>query len=366
MEIAFAAAAAASCIYRAYTEDRRWLAAPLAALVGMAAILALFGRNIFSETAMFSGGCLNLVVTPAPHTLTLVLALVFAVPIGLAGALRRDTKNRAMLISLAVFSVALMPGAMGRCDSGHVFWYACPLFLLSCLLAQGFTRRLRTLWFVWLAVVGTWAFAIDMRLSVTPLLRLARDGTDAAFGRDSGANREITKVLGTISDAAAGRFNEEPAARSIGAGDLTGVIGAGAQVATPFTVDKMTRKMLENTRAYVPEYFPDLECPWDARTEGIKARELRKAEWALVPQDFEPSGENLGFQQVIFQFPVTCKQVRDPILFGSIVLEELETHWTRQGALGSYWIYRNTGWNGHGEQAFVHQVRPRPTKTQMP
>jgi hypothetical protein len=339
--IAFAAAAIAICVYRAWAGDgRRWLAVGLAAPAGLVALVAIFGRNVVGEMAMFSGGCLNFAVTPAPHTIILAAALVIVIPLGLAGEIQKGKRHRAMLIGLTTFSVALIPGALGRCDGGHVFWYGSALFLLSCSFASGFSAIPRRLWFGSLALVGIWAFCTGVRLSVTPLLYLTHYGLQTAAGAGSEVIERTANVIGLVSRAAADRLREDPAAQSVTADELSNVVGAG-KVATPFGADRATRKMLQRTGLYSLEYFPDIDSPWNLTTEAIKKRQMDGAQWALIPRDMRPLTENIGFQQVIFQFPVSCKEIREPIWFGSMILDDLAANWTRQTALGSYWVYRH-------------------------
>lgn len=107
------------------------------AACGVAALMSAFvlcrmllPAPYYASLLSFSKGANNLPLVPAPHLLLYAATLFLAVPTMLAaGAFNRGTE-RPLLFALAGLSLSLIPGALGRCDPPHVFFYGLGVSLI--------------------------------------------------------------------------------------------------------------------------------------------------------------------------------------------------------------------------------------------
>lgn len=115
-------------------HDRRAALTVLTAL-GAAAILALIflPRGYFQTFSSFSEGGNNLPILPGPHILLYVGVLLTLVPRLLSPRLAASGATESVLAALGFLSLALIPGALGRCDPLHTFSYGLGMFMTAFL-----------------------------------------------------------------------------------------------------------------------------------------------------------------------------------------------------------------------------------------
>jgi hypothetical protein len=123
-------------ILEAWT-DWRLLVVSLLALVGTATgCYFLLPPAYYNSLLLFSRGANNLPLVPAVHLVLYIVTLALFVP-PLLSAYWHRPRDAAFLASLGVLSVAMMPGALGRCDLPHVLFYGLiPSLLLLIGLAN--------------------------------------------------------------------------------------------------------------------------------------------------------------------------------------------------------------------------------------
>ena len=133
--------------------------------------LAAAHLGIFETMRSFSAGAFNLPLLPGPHILLFLSALA-VITIWLTAR-----SHRSRLVSpvalLALYSLGMLPGALGRCDWAHVLGYELGIVLVALLLlaASPWSRRLSqaALVLIFLAmflrgVPGTLAMVVKVQL----------------------------------------------------------------------------------------------------------------------------------------------------------------------------------------------------------
>ena len=121
--------------------DWRILAVSLPALAATAiGCHFLLPTAYFGSLLRFSQGANNLPMVPAGHLVLYVVTLALIVPPLLAASWRSGRADAALLGSLGVLSVVMMPGALGRCDPSHVLFYGLVASMLLMIRLAGVSR----------------------------------------------------------------------------------------------------------------------------------------------------------------------------------------------------------------------------------
>jgi hypothetical protein len=111
--------------------DRRLLVVSLPTLAGTAVgCYFLLPPEYYGFLLRFSQGAHNLPMVPAAHLVLYLVTLALIVPPLLAAGWRGGRSDAALLGSLGVLSVVMMPGALGRCDPPHVLFYGLVVSML--------------------------------------------------------------------------------------------------------------------------------------------------------------------------------------------------------------------------------------------
>lgn len=115
-------------------DERKSALAIATALVGSAILaLAFLPQGYFQTFSTFSAGANNLPILPVPHILLYLGIVLILVPRLLAPRLAASGAPESLLCALGLLSLALMPGALGRCDPLHTFSYGLGILMLAFL-----------------------------------------------------------------------------------------------------------------------------------------------------------------------------------------------------------------------------------------
>jgi hypothetical protein len=113
-----------SCAVLWAREDRRLLSVSLPALaVTAVGCRFLLPDAYYASLLQFSQGANNLPMVPAAHLILYLLTLTLIVPTLVAASWRSGRTDAPLLGSLGLLCVAMMPGALGRCDPPHALFY---------------------------------------------------------------------------------------------------------------------------------------------------------------------------------------------------------------------------------------------------
>ena len=109
-------------LYRYFSQGRSWAWAAAAPLVSATVFLIIEGWPYLHRVVISAHGVFSLPVEPLPFILVFLFALVWLVPVSLAGFFRQRRAEAPMLTALYLMSLALLPAAFGRADPAHVYW----------------------------------------------------------------------------------------------------------------------------------------------------------------------------------------------------------------------------------------------------
>jgi hypothetical protein len=129
--------------YLAWTSDRRFLLLAGAGLLSLPACILFFTYEYFASILFFTAGASIFPVVPAGFVVLYLLSVFCLIPV-LANTVVRGERDghKPLVLALAAMSVGLIPGALGRCDPGHVIWYGCGALLLTMTLLIRFRPKL--------------------------------------------------------------------------------------------------------------------------------------------------------------------------------------------------------------------------------
>jgi len=143
--------------FKADAGLKRKAAVSAAAVLGMTIAAAVFPFAYWAAVFHFGGGANTFPVLPGAHVLVYWAGILYVVPRLLQGGMPEETgETRGVIAGLAVLSIALIPGALVRCDSGHVFFYGLPVLIMASLLLARCSPR----WFWYAAALAFLAFLV--------------------------------------------------------------------------------------------------------------------------------------------------------------------------------------------------------------
>jgi len=90
----------------------------------------IFPKDYFASIINFSKGGNAFPVLPVFYIFAYLFCLFYTVPLQLK-SLKIPGYNNAINLALAVFTVCTIPGAMSRCDIGHIFWYGLTVMMIT-------------------------------------------------------------------------------------------------------------------------------------------------------------------------------------------------------------------------------------------
>jgi hypothetical protein len=142
MGLAFFVAISIYWAYLAWTVSPRYVLA-LLANAGCLALVALNWFDYFDTVMAFGAGGFNFPVIPSISILLYLFTVLYSVPLA-AGVVLGSRRHfeAAILAAWAALTVALIPGALGRCDGGHTFFYGLPALMLTWVALRGQSNKI--------------------------------------------------------------------------------------------------------------------------------------------------------------------------------------------------------------------------------
>lgn len=154
--------------------------------------------------------------------------------------------------------VAMIPGALGRCDNGHVFFYGLGAFLLTLGALARFRPRLLPVYAITFFVV----FALAARVGGY-LACACSSQMDDIFAALSGTPVDLSKVTGPlVADLKLDRYHS---------------------IAIPLNCDSATRRYVLDTHRLAVQYHPDLVTVRTFADLEREFQDLQRAEAVLAP-----------------------------------------------------------------------------------
>jgi hypothetical protein len=160
MALAFFVALSIYWSHLSWTVGPRYLLVPLAT-AGCLLLMAANWRDYFESVMSFGGGGNNFPVIPAINILFYLFTVLYATPLAVGVAITAWRHPDSVLFAgWAALTVALIPGALGRCDFGHTFFYGLPALLLTWVVLRRQSRKLHLL-FVFIVAASFLGFKIS-------------------------------------------------------------------------------------------------------------------------------------------------------------------------------------------------------------
>src|SRR5581483_5930762 len=307
--IAFAAGACFYTVCMTAKNGRAWIVAVLAPLLSAGIFLWIAGGHYPDSIRFYSHGDLNLIVEPLGYIILFLIATVWLVPRMLAGAFRQRRPEAVLLASLFVVSLGLLVPAFGRCDPLHVFFNGAGMFVLASIAIGESSGDVRKLWFLGFACSLMWMQFVNFML---------RPDVKRAVGFDR------TALVQNWIDISR----------------LESITGS-AKISVPFWVPLGVENELKRSGHFLPdrESFNLLVTNPDA--ERARTARMDRAQWALIPTkdflDWETPTNTSRILGIGYNF---YPKYRQPYVYDAILLEELQTHWTRVATVGDWILYR--------------------------
>jgi hypothetical protein len=340
MGFAFGAGAAAFGLYRLCTSGRSWIRALVAPFAGAAVFLLIAGTGFLRMLALFSQGVCNFIVEPQPHILIFLFALVWLVPIMLAGFFRSQRPEAPVLAALFVISLGLLPSAFGRADPEHVVFNGFGIFLLSAVAISSYQHVRQRVWIGAVVVVLLWTECLDLRFFQHEARLMIH--YDILHYGNPGMKALAQNFTRRISPSAAARYMtaDFPGDQRFDSAKLEATVG-DAQVATPYLLPLQVEDELKRSGKYRPSFYWYCVAVMDAAAETHQIDGFNEARWALIP-----TGEKVVLRETpdrlgeITGIALPYKSKRKPYVAGERFYENLQTRWRPVSAVSGYTVYR--------------------------
>jgi hypothetical protein len=307
--------AAGACFYATCMIAKHgpaWICALVAPLVGAGVFLPVAGPHYLDSMRKLSHGDFNLVVEPLGYILLFLIATVWLVPRMLAGAFRRRSPEAVLLASLFVVCLGLLPPAFGLCDPSHVFFNGAGMFVLASVAIGGYSRDVRKLWFLCFACTLMWMQFVNFML-----------------------RPDVTRAVGFEHGALPQNW--------IDISRLESIIGDG-KISVPFSIPFAVENQLKQSGHFVPDRECFIFLVGNADAETARTTRMDRAQWALIPGKDPRNGETPSNTSPILGIGYRFYPIRrKPYVYGAILIEELQTHWTRVATVGDWILYRQNG-----------------------
>lgn len=307
----------------AYSASRS-RSAFVGAACGVAALMLAFllcrmllPSPYYASLLSFSKGANNLPLVPAPHLLLYAATLFLAVPTMMAAATFNRDGGRPLLFALSALSLSLIPGALGRCDPPHVFFYGLGISLIVFgQQANASKKRFAVYSFVYAAVciVGLqWSnarvFQLTYRsvLSKPVMLRAA-----AALGFDLTRDRGRADRSTPIGQRAV-----------VNGLSYLAALDKYPSFGLPFAnygTDKETERYLWAQQKIAPEYYVGAIGVYTQDDLSRKLQDVARNEylllsrgWWQVHKDRDICASHLNYLRLSFIYPVKLACKREPV-----------------------------------------------------
>ena len=306
--VAFGGSAIVYAIYRGVTGQRQWFLVGTAGVAGAAIFAALAGPAYFFTLGNMAKGGYNLLLTPAPQILALLFVVVVLAPLAVATVLRKSS-NGALILTLYIAALGMIPAALGRCDAIHTFFDGIGMYLLAFVAMNDAPARRRRIWIIAIALVFVFTQGKNFRLYQYRLGLVLRTNV-------------VQEDWG---------FDEDALRRAIGDAKVTAPILAPQRV-----IDDLTR-----TAQYVPGYFCGWVGVWDREAEARQVAEMRRTAFALVamtdPVEPAPARDRQIHRMMQMGFAQHAR--RPDYIRGELLTAELKSNWIWRGRFGDYELY---------------------------
>ncbi len=260
----------------------------------------LFNNNFILILKVFASGGNNFPIIPAASVLFFILSYLIINIIFSASVF--TGKVSFVVCSLVVFNIVILPGAFGRCDPGHLFWYGLNTFICLWMYLSYTNNRVSKI-YSWTFIL---IFTIGANLS---MLFLYKGNIGISILKFVASHEVVRHNLKKI--AFYNKRIDNYVARYEAIKDFK-TIDKYKCIAIPFDVDEDLYLHILRNKSYSSEYYSGLflnvYTPEQIEAKLNNLKDL-KHEYMIIPSlifdyraDHQTSNDN-AFMSILFFFP---------------------------------------------------------------
>ncbi|MDB4904398.1 MAG: hypothetical protein JWQ63_3679 [Mucilaginibacter sp.] len=264
-----------------------------------------FNKNLVLTLKVFASGGNNFPVIPAPAILFYIVSFLIINSIFISLVINK--KIHFITFTLLLFNIAMLPGAFGRCDPGHIFWYGLCSFICMWVYLSYTNHRFYKVYRIFFILI----FTIGSTLSTLFLYRGVIANTTAKFiVTHASIRNRLNKGLRMFhvnSNSVDLYLDKKKTTNNFKR------IDSCALISLPFDVDKDLYLHVLNSKRYSPEYytgvFLNVFTP-EQIAEKLTELKDKKHVYMIIPQslyNYKPEHQNEAdanrFISALFLFP---------------------------------------------------------------
>ncbi len=319
------------------------------------ALLLIFFQNYVKYSTLYSvgSGGYNFPVVPAPYILIYLFSIFFIVPVQLNLLLIEKNKNSPLICGIATLNVLLIPGALGRCDPGHVLSYGFGLFLLTLVSLS----KLPAIYFRGYAIVFSILFIAVSQLSTVNFIADKLPKIELIAVRHASA---VLGEKGTLQVAsglglAPNQFKpiEKLPDKTVNSSNFSR-LDKYSKISIPLGIHSISPEMekyLKSQRKFVPDYYPDNINIITEERLVRKIRDLKNTPLILIPKGAFAklnSNQNLDDDNkrkalsMLFLYPFNYERKQDEFNPSKELLKYLSANYRKIDEVKSYELMQRT------------------------
>ena len=311
-------------------------------LASVLLLVPFLPQSIFYGIFNYIGGGQSFPVFPSPPVLIYLFSLLYSIPI----LFKTENTNNSMptSISYATLCVFLMPGAFGRGDPGHIFFYGIGTFIATAaILARTSPKAFK-------AYMATFTVIFALSLSLGAYSVSAGKVTASLYskyGKYFFSDEQVIKYAGMLG------MNKQKTLRLIEyektfSNTNFSVLNNYPSLATPLLIDNNLYHYLIVNGKFIPEYYLYTINIDNENQLRRKIEDLNRNDYVIVPKnaidtlDASPnrSAEN-RFLSRLLCFPVKIPD-NTPAPDSSIkFIKYIVSRYQRIDGFGQYYVYKN-------------------------
>ena len=303
--------------------------------------LLFLPSGFFQDMKDYLGGGNNFPIFPSPPVLIYVLSLFYCVPFLFQFNSAKNKNTLLINLSYAFLCVFLLPGAFGRSDTGHIFYYGAGIFLATAAI---FSRRSHKLFkvciWIFIFVYACALFASSFAVSAGKISA----SLYSKVGKHFFSEKEITKyssIFGLDKNKVFRVINFEKTSGAIDYHRLDKYL----PLAAPLAIDHQLYSYIKNSGKFIPEYFLYLINVDNEKELERKISDLTPGNYMIIgKEEIDNSVRQSEFLSIdknlsmLFFFPVKNRPKNPPLEIGKKFIKYVKLKYNKIEEFGQYYI----------------------------
>lgn len=310
-------------------------------LISVPFLMTIIPHSIIRGLLNYVGGGQNFPVFPSPPVLMYLFSLFYSVPLLFLANNIRGSKP--IYLSYAILCASLMPGAFGRSDPGHIFYYGVGTFILTAaILARASTKAFKAY-----ITIFTLVFAFSWFSSIYSVsLGKISASLYSSFGKYLFSDGQIIKFAGKIGLDKNKVLRIIEYEKDFSHTNYSALINYRS-LATPLLIDNRLYNYLVMNGKFVPEYYL-YTINVDTKSQLLrKIKDLNRNEYLIVPKHAlegfnapaSPAVENRFYSRLLF-YPVMIPNNKPAPDMGKEFMKYIVLRYKKADEFGQYYIYK--------------------------